>query len=406
MKIILVIISSLIIAIPCNNICFSYSKKQVKSSAFSKLQGNNIITGAERLSEYINLLKNKRVGIIANNTSVIGNTHLVDSLINLKIDVKKIFCPEHGFRGDYDAGEIIGEEIDKKTGIPIISLYNENKKPQKDDLKNIDVLLFDIQDVGVRFYTYISTLHYVMEAAAENDIPLILLDRPNPNGFYIDGPLLEPKYTSFVGMHKVPIIYGMTIGEYAQMINGELWLKNKVKCKLTCIKLQNYTHQDYYDLPIKPSPNLPNISAIYLYPSLCLFEGTAFSVGRGTEFPFQMIGHPKYSEKNFYFIPKSMPKMARKPLWENKKCYGYDFRNLDKQFLQNRKKIDISILIKCYKNFYNKKTFFNNTFNLLAGNSSLKNQIISGISEDKIRESWQEDIEKFKKIRIKYLLYP
>ncbi len=357
----------------------------------------NITTGAERVNKYLSLITNKQVAIVGNHTSMLNNVHLVDSLISHKINIIKVFSPEHGFRGNEDAGAYIKDDIDSKTKLPIISLYGKNKKPSNDDLKDIDIILFDIQDVGVRFYTYISTLHYVMEAAAENNIELIVLDRPNPNGHYIDGPVREENYKSFVGMHPVPIVYGMTIGEYAKMINGEKWISQK--CNLKVIKLIGYNHDSHYDLPIKPSPNLPNSRSINLYPSLCLFEGTNVSIGRGTNFPFQHFGAP-YLKSNYSFIPKS-GKGSKFPKHENKKCYGSDLR-FQENYMSN---INLVWLINCYNDCPNKKDFFNSFFDKLAGNEKLRKQICEGKETYEIVNSWQKDLDKFKKIRVKYLLY-
>ena len=357
----------------------------------------NIITGAERVNKYLPLITNKQVAIVGNQTSMINNVHLVDSLISHKINIIKVFSPEHGFRGNEDAGAYIKDDIDSKTKLPIISLYGKNKKPSNDDLEDVDIILFDIQDVGVRFYTYISTLHYVMEAAAENNIELIVLDRPNPNGHYIDGPVREENYKSFVGMHPVPIVYGMTIGEYAQMINGEQWISQK--CNLKVIKLVGYNHDSHYDLPIKPSPNLPNSRSINLYPSLCLFEGTNISVGRGTNFPFQHFGAP-YLKSNYSFIPKS-GKGSKFPKHENKRCYGSDLR-FQENYMNN---INLVWLINCYNECPNKEDFFNSFFDKLAGNEKLRKQIYEGKETSEIINSWQKDLNKFKKIRAKYLMY-
>ena len=283
----------------------------------------NVTVGAESISDYIQDLENKKVAVVGNQSSLVNGVHLVDTLISLNIDVVKVFSPEHGFRGKADAGEKVKSGIDSKTGLSIISLYGSNKKPKAEQLKGVDVVLFDIQDVGARFYTYISTLHYVMEACAENNIKLIVLDRPNPNGHYVDGQVLNPKYKSFVGMHQVPVVHGMTIGEYAQMINGENWLKNEIKCDLKVVNVKGWDHTQFYKLPIKPSPNLPNMLSIYLYPSLCFFEGTVVSVGRGTSFPFQVVGHPKFGEATFNFTPKPTSGAKHTKL-ENEKCFGIE----------------------------------------------------------------------------------
>ena len=361
------------------------------------INAQQIIVGAERTNLYFPLLKNKNVALVGNQTSTINNTHLVDSLINSNIDVKKIFCPEHGFRGEADAGEKIQNSIDVKTGIPIVSLYGKMKKPTKKQLDGINIMIFDIQDVGVRFYTYISTLNYIMEACANANIKLIILDRPNPNAHYIDGPVLEKEFTSFVGMHPVPIVYGMTIGEYAKMINGERWIEKP--CDLTVVKMKNYNHNKGYSLPVKPSPNLPNTKSINLYPSLCLFEGTNISVGRGTEYPFQQYGAP-YLEESYSFIPKSR-KGSKYPKYENIECFGNDLRFND-QYLTS---INLDWIIDCYNRCPKKEKFFNNFFDKLAGTKKLRKQIINGDSKTKIKDSWRSDIEKFKQIREKYLLY-
>jgi len=364
-----------------------------------------IKTGADRVEEYVKLIKDKNVAVVANQASVINKTHLVDSLISLGIKVKKVFCPEHGFRGTVDAGETVNSQKDKKTGLSIISLYGKNKKPSAADLKGIDVVIFDIQDVGVRFYTYLSTLHYVMEACAENKKKCIVLDRPNPNGYYIDGPVLEEKYQSFLGMHPVPLVYGMTIGEYAQMINGEGWLSNKIKCDLTVIQLSGYTHNDFYQLPIKPSPNLPNMTSVYLYPSLGLFEGTVVAVGRGTDLPFQVIGHPLLKNTNYTFTPQ--PKSgASNPKYNGQVCKGFKLVDFGNEYIQNLKQVYLYWLIGTYTNTEDKATFFDENFNYHAGNSTLQEQIKKGISETEIRKSWKPGIEQFKIIRKKYLIYP
>ena len=358
-------------------------------------------TGAEQLQKYLPLLKNKNVGLVVNHTSIVGSRHLVDTLLSLNIKVKKIFAPEHGFRGKADAGETVNNETDSKTGIPIVSLYGNNKKPSRQQLADLDVLLFDIQDVGVRFYTYISTMHYLMEACAENNKELVILDRPNPNGHYVDGPVLEPSQKSFVGMHPIPIVHGLTIAELAQMINGEKWLDSGKVCKLHLITNKNYTHTTPYSLPVKPSPNLPNDVAIRLYPSLGLFEGTTLSIGRGTEFPFQVIGGPDKNYGNFTFTPKSIEGMAKNPPLENQLCYGVDLRKTG-----NDERFTLKYLIEFYNKSSNKDTYFNNFLSKLAGNTSLKVQIKKGMTEAQIRETWKGPLEKYKSIRKKYLLYP
>ena len=365
---------------------------------------NDLKVGADRTTEYLPLLKGKSIAVVANQSSVIKTTHLVDSLIALKVSVKKVFCPEHGFRGLVDAGEKVATEKDAKTGLSIISLYGKNKKPSAADLKDVDVVIFDIQDVGVRFYTYLSTLHYVMEACAENNKQVIVLDRPNPNGHYIDGPVLEDAYKSFLGLHPVPIVYGLTIGEYAQMINGEGWLKGGVKCNLKVITITNYSHNDMFELGIRPSPNLPNMSSVYLYPSLGLFEGTQISVGRGTDFPFQVIGSPVLEKANYKFTPQPKPG-AMEPKYKGIECKGHNLSEFGKEYMKDTKKIYLFWLIGTYANTPDKSKFFDENFNFHAGNATLQQQIKDGVNEDAIRKSWDPGITKFKVIRKKYLLY-
>jgi uncharacterized protein YbbC (DUF1343 family) len=366
---------------------------------------NRIIPGAERTDVYLPLISGKKVAITANQTSRIGQVHLLDSLISMRVDVVKVFCPEHGFRGDIDDGAMVMDEIDSKTGIPVRSLYQEKLKPDQDDLKDIDIVIFDIQDVGVRFYTFISTLHYVMQACAENNIRLILLDRPDPNGFYIDGPLLEPEFISFVGMHEVPVVYGMTIGEYAQMINGEGWLGARLKCDLTVVSCRNYDHRSMYELPVRPSPNLPTMNSIFLYPSLCFFEGTIFSVGRGTDFPFEVFGHPGLTGCDFSFIPEPKPGADTNPVLKGQKCYGIDLRPFRDAGYERPARIDLQWVLFAYSQFPDKNNFFTDYFEKLAGTSNLRKQIIMGLTEEEIRASWKQDLEKFQGTRKKYLLY-
>ncbi len=373
-----------------------------------KLQNTDtLIVGANQTEQYLPLLANKRVAVVANQTSVIFKpnntyTHLVDSLWALRINVVKVFAPEHGFRGKADAGEAVADGKDLKTGLPIVSLYGKNKKPTPEQLKNIDVVLFDIQDVGVRFYTYISTLHYVMEACAENNIPVIVLDRPNPNGTLIDGPTLEHEHRSFLGMHTVPLAHGMTIGEYAKMINGEQWLSNEVLCNLTVITLKNYTHNTPYVLPIRPSPNLPNNQAIKLYPSLGLFEGTTINAGRGTDFQFQRYGSPLLNPEVFKFSYTPKPNFgAKNPKHNGIICYGEDLSTVTPP-----NKVSLKWLIKAYWNCTDKSKFFNTaSFTKHAGTAKLQKQIEAGLTEAAIRETWKKDLEHFKQIRAKYLLY-
>lgn len=366
-----------------------------------------IRTGAQNLDAYLPLIKEKKVALVVNHASVVNGEHLVDLLLANRISVTTIFAPEHGFRGEADAGEHLENGVDVKSGLPIISLYGKHKKPTPEDLKGVDTLLFDIQDVGVRFYTYLSTLHYVMEAAAENNLSVIVLDRPNPNGERIDGPVLKKAYRSFVGLHPVPVLYGMTIGEYAMMINGEGWLKGGIKAKLTVIPLQNYRHSDFYHLPIKPSPNLPNDLSIALYPSLAFFEGTVFSAGRGTDKQFQLYGAPDYAKHEFSFVPEPR-EGAKYPKHQGRRCYGVDLSGESVDAVRKSKKMNLQYLLDAYRNYPDKEGFFlkNSFFDRLAGNGALREQIISGKSEDAIRASWEEELNHFKTIRGRYLLYP
>lgn len=378
--------------------CKSSEKKDnvsIKKVTLSK----KILPGAYQTSLYIPLLKNKKVAIVGNQTSEINGKHLVDTLLQLKVNITKVFSPEHGFRGTGSAGEKISNSIDNRTGLPIVSLYGKHKKPTSHDLQNVDIIVFDIQDVGVRFYTYLSTLHYVLEAAAEHHIPVVVLDRPNPNSDYIDGPIMQEKNTSFVGLHPVPIVYAMTIGEYAKMINGEKWLKNGIQAQLKIIPVKNYKHGDVYHLPVKPSPNLPNLQAVRLYPSLCLFEGTDISVGRGTDFPFQVYGSPQLPPTDFYFIPQ--PNSGSKwPKHQGVKCFGKDLRNITPPT-----EIHLNWLIETYKAYPDKEIYFKAFFNRLAGDSNLQKMIKETKSISEIKQSWQEGLKKFKKIRKKYLIY-
>lgn len=382
-------------------------------------------TGADQPEKYLSLLKNKKVAVVTNQTGLvtrakyinvkqnnstggakgikIDTLSIVDFLVENNINVKSIFAPEHGFRGDADAGEKVKNGVDVKTGIPIVSLYGNNKKPKQEQLKGIDVVVFDIQDVGVRFYTYISTLTYLMEAAAENNVEIMVLDRPNPHDGYIDGPVLKKKWESFVGMHEVPVVYGLTIGEYGKMVNGEKWLKNGVQAKYTLIEMKNYHKKKRYAILDKPSPNLPNDRSINLYPSLCFFEGTQVSVGRGTDLPFQVYGSPWTKDLPYQFTPK--PNFgAKDPFLNGKLCYG---ENLS-EYSKNLREINLEWLIKAYKNYKNpQQDFFlkNLFFDTLAGSDELRKQIISGRSEKEIKSSWKADLEKFSKIRSKYIVY-
>ncbi|MBG6112072.1 uncharacterized protein YbbC (DUF1343 family) [Flavobacterium sp. CG_9.10] len=369
----------------------------IKVTSISK---NDIKTGADNFDTYLPLLKDKKIGIVTNQTGILSNkTHLVDFLLGKDIAIKTIFAPEHGFRGTADAGEHVVDGRDPKTGLPIISLYGDNKKPKPEQLAGIEIMVFDLQDVGARFYTYISSLHYIMEACAENNIPLLILDRPNPNGSIVDGPILEKEFTSFVGMHPIPLLHGMSIGEYAQMINGEKWLKNGIQCKLTVIQCLYYNRKMNYSLPIKPSPNLPNDQAVNLYASLCLFEGTNVSVGRGTEKQFQIYGSPYLPKSDFTFTPK--PNLgAQNPVYNGVLCYGEDLST----YLRVNK-LELKWLIKAYTATPDKTKFFNSFFTKLAGTKKLQQQIESGNSEKEIRESWKKGLNEFKKMREKYLIY-
>ncbi|MBS4013474.1 MAG: DUF1343 domain-containing protein [Bacteroidetes bacterium] len=356
---------------------------------------------------YFPMLEGKRIAFAGNHTSFIDDIHLVDTLLKANINIVKIFSPEHGFRGLAAAGEYVDSEVDVKTGLPIISLYGNNRKPKPEHLNDVDIILFDIQDVGARFYTYISTMTYIMEAAAKLDIPVIILDRPNPNGHFVDGPILEKEFSSFVGLHPVPIVHGMTIGEYANMVNYMGWLENGVQCSLTVINAVNYTHNSFYEPPIFPSPNLPNILSIYLYPSLCFFEGTQISVGRGTEFPFQIYGHSKLpnNKYSYTFKPESITSAPNPPQLD-KVCYGINLTTLKIFDIRDDAKINLDYLIDAYNNFPEKDKFFNNFFNRLAGNNKLQEQIKQGMSADDIRATWKDELDAFKLIRKKFLLYP
>lgn len=360
---------------------------------------------ALRTEAYLPQLKGKKVGLLINHTSLLpdGNNyvHLLDYLLQQGVNVTTIYTPEHGFRGTADAGEKVDSSTDPQTGLPIISLYGSNKKPSPEQLKNIDVMLFDIQDVGARFYTYISSMHYAMEACAESGKKMMVLDRPNPHGHYVDGPVLEPAFRSFVGMHPIPVVHGLTVGELANMINGEGWLAGGKKCELEVISMANYTHATPYTLPVKPSPNLPNQQSIQLYPSLCFFEGTPLSVGRGTPFPFQVVGYPAPGFGDFTFTPVSTEGAAKNPKHENQTCYGVDLRQAPVP-----QQLDLSHLIGFYQQYEPKEEFFIKFFDLLAGTDKLKEQIQAGLSEEEIRKSWQPALETYNSLRNNYLLYP
>ncbi len=379
------------------------SQLLLAQNALQVKEYTSVTLGAQQFDKYVPQLKKKRIGIVTNITGVINSTSIVDTLLKLKVNVKKIFGPEHGFRGNTEAGEKVTSNIDAKTGLSIVSLYGSNKKPTAEQLKDIDVLIYDIQDIGVRFYTYISTMCYAMEACAESKKEFIVLDRPNPNGFYIDGPSMRNEFKSFLGIHNVPLVYGMTCGEYARMANAEGWLKNKVKCNLLVIPLKNYDRKATYPLPVKPSPNIPNLDAILLYPGLGLFEGTIISLGRGTDLPFQVIGHPEFSDTSFSFIPKATA-LSKEPKYLDKRCYGLDLRK-DVYLKEHPRKMSLSWVKKMHADL-NKADFFDRNFNFHSGNSQLQDQLKAGLSEDEIRETWQKDLDNFKVIRKKYLLYP
>ncbi len=372
---------------------------------FPYSQAQPVHPGAGQMEQYLPLIANKRVALVANHSSLIGTTHLLDTLLKKGVRIQKVFAPEHGFRGLADAGQWIHDDRDEKTGIPIVSLYGNKYRPTDEQLRDVDVVVFDIQDVGVRFYTYLSTLHYVMEACGANGVPLIVLDRPNPNSFYIDGPVLDTAFRSFVGMHPVPVVYAMTIGEYARMINGEQWLGPGKVCALTVIPCQHYRHGMRVTLPVPPSPNLRSHTAILAYPSLCFFEGTPISVGRGTDKPFLLMGYPTFSGGNVSFTPRSMPG-ARKPPYEGIQCRGYDLSVLTENFFYEQKGLLMDWLIHMYQTYPNKNEFFTPFFDKLAGNDLLRRQLQSGMTEVPIRASWQEELVRFKALRKLYLLYP
>ena len=362
------------------------------------------IPGACRMELYRDIIEGKSVAVVANQTSMCGQDHLVDNLLSIGINIKVIFSPEHGFRNLADAGETIENGKDNNTGISVISIYGNHLKPSAEDLKGIDVVIFDIQDVGARFYTYISTLHYILEACAENHIKCLVLDRPNPNGFYFDGNILDTAYSSFVGMHPVPVVHGMTVGEYARMVNGEGWLKGGIKCDLTVISCKNYNHRTLYTLPVRPSPNLPNQNAVYLYPSVCFFEGTCLSLGRGTSFPFQVFGSPDMPDRGFSFTPESVPG-AKKPPLLGVRCYGTDLRDAMKKKLVPKGELNLDWIISAYNDFPQKDKFFTPYFDVLAGGPILREQIQKGMTARQIRATWQDGLKKFGVIREKYLLY-
>lgn len=389
------------------------TKNKVSKKAAQNVNGN-IITGADQTEKYIRLLEGKRVGVVVNQTSIIGNKTLVDSLLSRGINIVRIFGPEHGFRGDASAGVSVENGIDTKTGIPAISLYGKHDRPSDDELKDIDIMIFDVQDVGVRFYTYMNTLQFLMEACAANKKPVLILDRPNPNGFYIDGPILDPKYKSGIGIQPIPIVHGLTLGEYALMLNGEGWLLNKAKAYITIIPVANYDHDMRYVLPIKPSPNLNTEQSILLYPSTCLFEGIYLNHGRGTMYPFTVIGSPALKGiYDFSYTPKSIKGMAETPLFQDQVCYGIDLRNYDTEILRKTKQINLQWVIELYNAYPKKEDFFNyklskevGNFDYRTGDARVREMIIAGKTEQEIRATWEPGLAKYKEMRKKYLLYP
>ncbi|MDQ2658565.1 MAG: DUF1343 domain-containing protein [Bacteroidota bacterium] len=382
------------------------SQKRVESTSESDAlkaipASAQVVVGADQLDVLIPKLAGKNVALVVNHTSLVGDTHIADTLMASGITIKKVFAPEHGFRGAAADGEKIADGTDARTGLPIVSLYGSNRKPTPEQLADVDIVVFDIQDVGTRFYTYISTMHYVMEACAGQEKKMIILDRPNPNGNYIDGPMRVPALKSFVGMHPIPIVHGLTVGELSGMINGEGWLEKGVKCDVEVIPVKNWKHADFYSLPVKPSPNLPNDQAVKLYPSLCLFEGTVISVGRGTQTPFLIIGNPEFKDLPFSFTPEPIPGMSNTPPQQGKVCYGLDLRDVEVQ-----PRIDLGYLLDFYQRYPDKEKFFTGSFDRLAGTPELKEQIKKGLTEEQIRASWQEGLEAYGKMRTKYLLYP
>lgn len=370
-------------------------------------EANRVIVGAERLERLLPLLKDKAVALVVNPSSRVGNTHLVDTLHRLGVCVETIFAPEHGFRGKADAGEYVLDGYDAYTGAPIISLYGKHRKPRPEDLDDVSVVIFDLQDVGARFYTYVSTLFYVLEACAEENKEVIVLDRPNPNGHYVDGPVLDSRFSSFVGIAPVPIVHGCTVAELARLFVGEYWIYRPMQLRLNVIPCLNYTHQTPYDLPVAPSPNLSSTRAILLYPSLCLFEGSTCSVGRGTDWPFEVVGHPDFSCDSFNFVPR--PNFGNKnPLHNGWLCGGWDFRSIPIEQLRQARQINLGRFLDFYQQFPDKPAFFrtDNFINLLIGNNQFQQQVEDGVSEADIRASWEDDLEAFRVIRAKYLLYP
>jgi len=392
---------------------FLFSTLQTKQST-AVVNAKPIRTGAEQTEKYLQYIKGKRIAILGNQTSVIRKTHVVDTLRSLGVRIVKVFGPEHGFRGNASAGVTVKDEVDKATGIPVISLYGAKRKPSKEDLSNVDLMVYDVQDVGCRFYTNINALADIMEACAENNKELLILDRPNPNGYFVDGPILDMKLKSGIGMFPIPITHGMTIGEFAKMINGEGWLPHKLKCRIKIIPVANYTHDMPYTLPVKPSPNLNTQQAILLYPSTCLFEGTILNHGRGTYYPFTVIGAPALKGKyNFSFTPASIPGMSETPLYMNQVCYGVDLRNYDVNVFRKTKRINLQWMKELYKAYPEKEKFFDykqsreiGNIDFRTGDSRLKQQIIDDVPDEEIYKSWEPGLSNYKKMRKKYLIYP
>ena len=383
----------------CNNRSISSMSEQEPLQNLTVKTGAQV--GAEQLDLLIPMIQNKNIALVVNHTSLVGEIHLTDTLKASGITIKKVFAPEHGFRGSAADGEEVKDGIDKRTGLPVVSLYGANRKPTSEQLEDVDVVLFDIQDVGTRFYTYISTMHYVMEACAEQGKKMIILDRPNPNGSYVDGPVRLPEMKSFVGMHQIPIVHGLTVGELARMINGEGWLDKGLRCDVEVIQVKNWKHDDFYSLPVKPSPNLPNDQAVKLYPSLCLFEGTVISIGRGTQKPFLVVGNPEFQDLPYSFTPREIPGMSNNPPHEDEVCYGLDLSNVSVE-----RRINLQYLLDFYKKYGEKDKFFTPYFNTLAGTPLLQQQIRAGFTEDQIKETWQDDLRSFQEKRKKYLIYP
>ncbi|MEL7585234.1 MAG: DUF1343 domain-containing protein [Prolixibacteraceae bacterium] len=382
------------------------------SALFSNCHSENkisnsseLILGASRTESYLPLLNGKRVGLVVNQTSVVDSVHLVDFLLSKSVNITAIYAPEHGYKGTVERGEYIESSVDSVTGIPVFSIYGRTRKPTPEMLEGIDVMVFDIQDIGVRFFTVVSTMSNVMEACAENGIKVIVLDRPNPLGYYVDGPVMKPEFSNFIGLHQVPVVHGMTLGEYALMVNGEGWLKDSVKCELEVITVENYTHDTKYQLPVIPSPNLPDMKSIYLYPIVCFFEGAEVNEGRGTWKPFQQFGTPWFTPQDHAYVPVSIPVLSLHPKFENDTCYGYDFSGKTIAELQEIKQVRLNYLIEFYQKSDQKELFFTDFFENLAGSDTLRKQIIAGQTEEQIRESWQSELERYKEMRKKYLLY-